>query len=39
VAGAQGQFGNPIEEERPPLKAGTRGMVKRQQTEKIKCML
>jgi hypothetical protein len=34
VAEEQGQFANPVEEECPPLVAGTRRQVKRQQTEK-----
>jgi hypothetical protein len=34
VAEARGQFGNPEEEERPPLEAVTRKLVKTQQAEK-----
>jgi hypothetical protein len=30
---------NPEVEERPPLKADTRGVLKREQTEKTKCVL
>jgi hypothetical protein len=35
VSEASGQLEYPEEEERPPLKAGTRGLVKIQQTMKI----
>jgi hypothetical protein len=35
VAEARGQFGNPEEAERPPLKAVTRQQLKTQQTEEI----
>jgi hypothetical protein len=34
VAEAQGQFGNPKEGERPMLETATRGLVKRQHTDK-----
>jgi hypothetical protein len=34
IAEARGQFGNPEEGERPPLKAVTRKLVKIQQDEK-----
>jgi hypothetical protein len=39
VAEVREQFWKPDEGERPPLKVGTRGVVKRQQTEKTKCVL
>jgi hypothetical protein len=39
VAEARGQLGKPEEGERSQLEAGTRGLVKRQQTDKIKCLL
>jgi hypothetical protein len=39
MAEALGQFENPEEGERPPLEAGIRGLVRRQQTEKTKCVL
>jgi hypothetical protein len=39
VAEARRQFGNLKEVEGPPLKAVTRGLMKRQQTDKIKCVL
>jgi hypothetical protein len=39
VTEARGQFGNSEEGERPPLKAVTRGLVKRQQAEKTQCVL
>jgi hypothetical protein len=35
VAEARGQFRTPKERESSPLEAGTRGLVKREQTEKI----
>jgi hypothetical protein len=39
VAEARGQFDNPEERELPPLEAGARELVKRQQNEKTHCML
>jgi hypothetical protein len=38
VAAARGQFGKSEEGERPPLEAGTGGVVKRQQTENTPCV-
>jgi hypothetical protein len=39
VAEARGQFGNEEEGARPLLQAGTRGLVKRQKTEKTQSVL
>lgn len=39
MAEVQGRFGNPVERERLPLEAVTKGLVKAQLTEKIKCVL
>jgi hypothetical protein len=36
---ARGQFGNPDEGEHPLFETCTRGLVKRQQTEKTRCVL
>jgi hypothetical protein len=35
----RGQFGIPDEEERPPLEADTRRLVKGEQTEKTECVI
>jgi hypothetical protein len=39
MAETRGQLGNLEEEERPLLEAVIRGLVKREQTEKTKCVL
>jgi hypothetical protein len=38
VAEAQLQFGKAEEGENPPLEAGTRGMLNRQQAKKTQCV-
>jgi hypothetical protein len=39
VVEARGQFWKPEGGERPPLETVTRGLVKKQQTEKTRCMV